>query len=323
MPAELITSNEAVVAIMDSTEIAVQKINEFSRTVLRTRGGRFGSGMGTLLEALWGYYVNRELYTRYDEARGCELAWLLGHEYNDFACVGRSSPWDPESRAGELLRVESKSMNVGVDESKGHFDELARNLGESDLLLVLIWEWERIHGEVSCPIIRDHFVDSARSIASLRDGLHLARGGTFVRGGNCPDGCGGNHCLHQGEPLNAAGKRERKSGPESCRPANTSFAANFGGLVRMLKTSGDSAKRQFKLARFQDQTAHEFISFIHRNYPAEEANQYLGEEWRKLAEAHQIENWKRLTKGDLVTAIRANVPDYREILRELGSDLVA
>lgn len=321
MPVELIKPNEAVAAIKDSTEIAVQKINEFSHTVLRTRGGRFGSGMGTLLEALWGFYINGELYAKYDKARGCELAWLMGHEYNDFACVRRASPWDPESRAGELLRVEAKSMNVGVDEAKGHFDELARNLRESDLLLVLLWKWKTVHGEVVYPKIRDHFVGSALSVAKLRDRLHLARRGTFVLGGKCPDGCGGNHCVHEGEPLNAAGKRERKSGPESCRSPRTSFAANFGGLVRMLKTSSDSAKREFKVGRFEDQTAHEFISFIHRNYPVEEANQYSGKEWGELAEEHQIENWKRLKKGDLVTTIRSNVPGYREILRELGSGL--
>ena len=321
MPVQSITPNEAVAVITDSTEIAIQKINDFSSTVLRTRGGRFGSGMGTLLEALWGFYVNGELYAKYDEARGCELAWLMGHEYNDFACVRRACPWDPESRAGELLRVEAKSMNVGVDEPKGHFDELARKLGESDLLLVLLWEWEMVHREVAYPKIRDHFVSSALSVAKLRDQLHLARRGTFVRGGNCPDGCAGNRCVHEGEPLNAAGKRERKSGPESCRSPKTPFAANFGGLVRMLKTRGPSASRRFKLARFEDETAHEFISFIHRNYPGEEASQYVGKDWRKLAEEHEIANWKRLKKEDLVTTIRANVPDYRETLRDLGSDL--
>ena len=212
-------------------------------------------------------------------------------------------------------------MNVGVDESKGHFDELARNLGESDLLLVLIWEWEKIQGEISYPKIRDHFVGSALSIAKLRDRLHRARGGTFVTGVNCPDGCGLDDCAHEGEPLNADGKRERKSGPNSRRPANTSFAANFGGLVRMLKTSGDAARREFRLARLEDQTAHEFISFIHRNYPAEEASQYLAEELRKLAAESQIDDWKGLSKGDLLHAIRVNVPAYRDSLRELGSNL--
>ena len=98
MPVELISSDEAVAAIVSSTGIAVERINGFSRTMLRTRGGRFGSGMGTLLEALWGYHVNQQLYDMYDEAQGCELAWLLGHEYNDFACVGRSGSWDPDSR---------------------------------------------------------------------------------------------------------------------------------------------------------------------------------------------------------------------------------
>ena len=46
--------------------------------------------MGTLLEALWGYYVNQVLLNEGGEAAACEIGWLAGHEYNDFADGGRT-----------------------------------------------------------------------------------------------------------------------------------------------------------------------------------------------------------------------------------------
>ena len=39
--------------------IACQRMNSFSSQILKTRGGRIGSGMGALLEALWGYMMNQ------------------------------------------------------------------------------------------------------------------------------------------------------------------------------------------------------------------------------------------------------------------------
>ena len=124
------TPSEAVSIILGLTPSAIEHINDFSRDVLRTRGGRFGSGMGTLLEALWGYYINLQLATASSPSQDIEIAWLLGHEYNDFACVLRNEVWEPDTRSGELLRIEAKSMNIGVDESKGHFDEIVEKLGE-------------------------------------------------------------------------------------------------------------------------------------------------------------------------------------------------
>ena len=41
------------------SNIACQRMNDFSTQILRTRGGRIGSGMGALLEALWGYMMNQ------------------------------------------------------------------------------------------------------------------------------------------------------------------------------------------------------------------------------------------------------------------------
>ena len=52
-------SNEVYDYIKDISVKACMKMNEFSSNVLKTRGGRIGSGMGALLEALWGYMMNQ------------------------------------------------------------------------------------------------------------------------------------------------------------------------------------------------------------------------------------------------------------------------
>jgi hypothetical protein len=143
--------------------------------------------MGGLLEALWGYYINQALLKIGDEAAECEIAWLSDHEYNDFACILRDQNWLSATRIGELFRIEAKSMNSGVDESKGHFDELVVHLQEWDLLLVLIWSWDVADEFRVYPHIRDFFIGRVVPIALLRDRLHIARGGTFVSRVNCPD----------------------------------------------------------------------------------------------------------------------------------------
>lgn len=43
-----------------SAQVFVE-VNEFALKTLQTRGGRIGSGMGLLLEALWGYHLNVQL----------------------------------------------------------------------------------------------------------------------------------------------------------------------------------------------------------------------------------------------------------------------
>ena len=92
----------AALTILKTTEEARRRLNEFSARVLRTRGGRIGSGMGAVIEALWGFFVNQILLE--DAKCRIELAWMYGHEYNDFACIGRGVEWHPETRAGELDR---------------------------------------------------------------------------------------------------------------------------------------------------------------------------------------------------------------------------
>jgi hypothetical protein len=275
--------------------------------------------MGLLLEALWGYYVNKELTTLGSAAGMIEIAWLPGHEYNDFACVYMDEAWDPVTRTGELLRVESKSMNLHVDESKAHFDELISRIGQFDLLLVLVWSWEPVgeRGQVS-PTILDYCLELAHPIAELRDQLHIARGGTFVEAAKCPDGCEFSACSHVGEPLNASGKRERLPGPESCRPSQkVAYAANFGGLVRMLKTNSNEARRIFRAIRSLSDPAHEYISFIHRNFPTEERNQYLRSDWRTIASELGIQT-TGLTTGEVIGKVR-EVDGYQALLRTIAS----
>src|ERR1700690_3177729 len=217
--ASQVTPSDAAQLLVAGTPEACNLINEFSKKVLSTRGGRIGSGMGTLLESLWGFYINE--YLRNSKAP-IEIGWLADHEYNDFACIIGDAEWEPANRKGELLRVEAKSMNSQADESKGHFDELVRNLAEWDLLLVLVWSWEPLDGIRVFPRIHESYIGPARQIAELRDALHLARGGSFVGSVECPDKCAQMPCKHSGEPLNAAGTRERLSGPIASRGKNVS-----------------------------------------------------------------------------------------------------
>ena len=68
--------------------------------------------------------------------------------------------WDTLTRAGELFRAEAKSMNMGADESKAHFDELAQNIRPEDLLVVIAWRWE-LDGKRNWPAVCEIFIDRA------------------------------------------------------------------------------------------------------------------------------------------------------------------
>lgn len=70
MPAT--NSSDAAKAIISNTPGAIRRLNEFARATFRTRGGRTGSGMGMVIEALWGFYLNAELAKDPDSA--CEMA---------------------------------------------------------------------------------------------------------------------------------------------------------------------------------------------------------------------------------------------------------
>lgn len=317
MPPDLTPELAVSIVHADSAQI-VEGINEFTAATFRTRGGRLGSGMGSLLEALWVYYANRVLQNEGGAARACELAWLPDHEPADFACLQRGVEWKPEARAGELFRIEAKSMNVGVDEAKGHFTNLERETSDADQLLVLIWSWTELENFYVWPRIHDYFLGNSLPIIQLRDALHVARNGTFVDPRHCPDGCSVDACTHTGEPLNAAGKRERRTGPVRCKPPNVEYAANFGGLVRMLKTSNDAARNVFRQIRKRDQVAHDYISFIHRHYPDEEVSQYKKNEWIRLGEILGMGVQTGSTSA-IAQVIRASHPvEYQNAMRELA-----
>ena len=88
------------------SNIACQRMNEFSSRILKTRGGRIGSGMGALLEALWGYMMNQIILE--ENELDCEIAWFPDNQYNDFSCIKRHTVWDATTRAGEYFRIEAK-----------------------------------------------------------------------------------------------------------------------------------------------------------------------------------------------------------------------
>ena len=296
------------------SNIACPRMNEFSSRILKTRGGRIGSGMGALLEALWGYMMNQIILE--ENELDCEIAWFPDNQYNDFSCIKRHTVWDATTRAGEYFRIEAKSMNVGADESKAHFAALDSEIEANDALLILVWEWRKIDDFHFSPIVIDSFFDRAKGIAMLRDALHIARGGSFVGSEYCPDGCQSDYCVHIGEPLNAEGKRERLSGPETTRPSlKVSYAANFGGLVRMLKTDNENARNVLRNNRRQNPIADHYISFIHKNFPNEEKNQYTIDELRKVAIILGI-NSIGMSKETLYNAIRS-IENYQSALKNI------
>ena len=167
------------------------------------------------------------------------------------------------------------------------------------------------------PHVKDCFIGNASDVATLRDALHEARGGIFVAAGRCPDRCRGATCDHVGEPLNASGKRERLTGPETKRVSRSvSYAANFGGLVRMLKCDSSKARKIFRRICRQNDTAWNFATFIHLNLPSEEENQYLKGDWAKVAEDLGLRDIPT-KQSELVQKVRATGDRYRIVLRSL------
>jgi hypothetical protein len=51
------TPEKAAKLIIKHTPAACRGLNRFTAQVFRTRGGRIGSGMGGVIEALWGFYI--------------------------------------------------------------------------------------------------------------------------------------------------------------------------------------------------------------------------------------------------------------------------
>lgn len=295
----------------------INAINDFTSRTFVTRGGRLGSGMGSLIEAMWVYYMNQVLFNDGGISRECEIGWLQDHEPADYACLYRGVEWLPNTKQGELFRIEAKSMNVGVDEAKGHFTNLIDETDTYDQLLILIWNWEDIGNYYSYPKILDYFIGNSRDIIQLRDTLHLARNGSFVQSGACPDGCDILVCSHVGEPLNSEGARERRSGPITRKPPRVEYAGNFGGLVRMIKTNNDYARQQFRQARRSSSTIHRYISFIHENFPNEELNHFKRQEWEEACIYIANIDPKLLTKEQIRNAISQTNNNYRDILKDM------
>jgi len=261
-----ITPEAAAALIIQQTPAACEELNRFTAEVFQTRGGRIGSGMGGVIEALWGFYLNRSLQR--SGHTDLEIAWIYGHEYNDFACVNTAGEWDPATKAGEILRIEAKSMVASADESKAHFDRLQGEFDTGELLAVFLWDWVPVglNTQKVFPRITDHFIGSAIGVAALRDALHINRGGTFVQAGRCPDPCAAGTCRHIGEPLNSSGVRERRSGPENAKGPSVSYAANFGGLLRMLGTRGQEGRAIITQHRRESMVAAAFVDFMARNF---------------------------------------------------------
>lgn len=261
-----ISPEEASVLIIRETPAACEELNRFTSEVFQTRGGRIGSGMGGVIEALWGFYLNRSLHRAGHTE--LEIAWIYGHEYNDFAFVNTVEEWNPATKAGEILRVEAKSMVGSADESKAHFDRIQAEFDTGELLTVFLWNWVSVEPNTQkvYPRITDHFIGSAVGVAALRDALHINRGGTFVQAGHCPDGCAAAACRHIGEPLNGSGVRERRSGPVNAKGPSVSYAANFGGLLRMLGTRGQEGREIITQHRRDNVAAAAFVDFMARNF---------------------------------------------------------
>ena len=175
---------------------------------------------------------------------------------------------------------------------------------------MLLWRWQVVGAHVQ-PVVKDYFLGPAREVCEVRDALHIARGGSFVDRAQCPDNCVPAQCRHHGEPLNASGKRERDTGPASCRVSqSTSYAANFGGMVRMLKADSKKARAELRRVCRSNSTSRGYVEFVWSHLPNEEANHFTAEEWRECAARHSVPT-TGLGRDALVAAVRARVPGYR------------
>ena len=96
----VISPRQAFEEVVAATPVACQEINRFARDVFLTRGGRMGSGMGVLLEVLWGYHVDKGRPARRVGNEGWEIGWLPDNEYNDFACLQCGATWSQRPSTG-------------------------------------------------------------------------------------------------------------------------------------------------------------------------------------------------------------------------------
>jgi hypothetical protein len=85
----------------------------------------------------------------------------------------------------------------------------------------------------------------------------------------------------------------------------------------MLKTDNENARKTFRKIRAEAPIAHEYISFIHRNFPDEELNQYTLAEWRAVASHVGIDAQSR---RDILSELKGIVPEYQNVLRDLFAE---
>jgi len=83
----------------------------------------------------------------------------------------------------------------------------------------------------------------------------------------------------------------------------------------MLKTASAAARGTFRKIRAESDVANNYISFIHRNFPREEKNQYLIADWTNVAEAFGLDT--RGLSRDAIIALVRQQSDYMARLREL------
>lgn len=292
----------------------------------QTVGGRVGSGLGSWLESELGFQVN-QIFSDEAVALGLPeslgLAWIVSHGFNDFAVIdnasGAAPMWTPVSRTAEMFRVEVKSMALDAVESKAHFDALQSEIGQIDQLVVLLWRWKDVPGKAGwvCPRVEAVWIGESAGVAELRDALHLVRGGSFVDSAACPDGCATDECKHAGEPLNASGTRERFSGPSRAVTGSAQFAANFGGLVRMVKTRGSKGVAAISNLCLTDVRKRSYVEFIHRWFPDAELACFPKRVWQHAAQSLSVGSGAQSLE-ELHNAVRA-APSYQDALWAAGA----
>ncbi len=83
----------------------------------------------------------------------------------------------------------------------------------------------------------------------------------------------------------------------------------------MLKTDNENARNVLRNNRRQNPIADHYISFIHKNFPNEEKNQYTIDELRKVAIILGI-NSIGMSKETLYNAIRS-IENYQSALKNI------
>ena len=55
MPASVELAEVAAQTVIGLTSQSINKVNELTSSIFHTRGGRIGSGMGSVIEGVWGF----------------------------------------------------------------------------------------------------------------------------------------------------------------------------------------------------------------------------------------------------------------------------